>query len=434
MHELANQQDCLARSVRTVLASVALGTIGDMTDEHDPRSDDPDGAEEPQPDRGDAENEQDEAASDAAPERSRTPATPPWWSAISPATERMFKDVSRQLSQLTASSTFSRQWQSTAAAVAEQAGKSLASSGFLAQAGAQHRANLARLAESVNTRALLESVRGQQATLLNNLLDSTRLSETLQASRLALETSVLGRLNSGAFRDFFRKLEALHARYWPANWAGCAIDYAGAWRVAEEDGIPLVWVPRGPLVIALLEAPDRAARLALLLESAEDVIDDCEAVVTAAAHAALAEHRAMVGEAIAAWRAGMARAAQAAANVAVSHLLESVYAEGKLARLGRSPLRAPRRDTVALARMRVALILEASVGAVESHNPSDTSDWPERYNRHLSAHQVSDAQYTPAHALIAVMLASALVAETDALIAEGLVIVPDDSTPDDPAA
>lgn len=53
--------------------------------------------------------------------------------------------------------------------------------------------------------------------------------------------------------------------------------------MVQDEGIPLVWVPRGEIVSDVLAAPDRQARIKILLARSGEVMQDCRDVQRAEA-------------------------------------------------------------------------------------------------------------------------------------------------------
>jgi hypothetical protein len=62
-----------------------------------------------------------------------------------------------------------------------------------------------------------------------------------------------------------------------------------ALRLARDEGLSLVWVPRAELIVQLLEAPDATTRRELLTAHADDVIADYAEVADSVDHEALRE-------------------------------------------------------------------------------------------------------------------------------------------------
>lgn len=214
----------------------------------------------------------------------------------------------------------------------------------------------------------------------------------------------------------------ISARYLPANWRGHDIDMDDVWRVAKAEGLALVWVPRGEIVAELLAADDTDARWQLLAAKSSDIVEDCSAVVAGVELAELADYRLRLEEALASHRAGFPAAAQSLAAVVFTALVQAVYAHGKLSNLRKSTLRSSDPDEVTLYELKAALLVEASLPAVEAIGDlTPAENWPTRFNRHLTLHRVAGTQYTTGNAIAALMLATALLAEAQSLLNDGLI-------------
>lgn len=224
-----------------------------------------------------------------------------------------------------------------------------------------------------------------------------------------------------AMRRAVAQIRELTAVYLPANWRGHDVDSAAVWELAAE-GLPLVWVPRGEIVVELIAASDAEGRWVILAERAPDIVDDCATVTASVTLTPLLEYRERLEEAIAAHRDGHVAAAQALAAVVFTSLLQYAYGHGKLANVLKSPLRSRDPEEEELTRFRAALLIEASIPAIASVGDLVPEErWPERFNRNLTLHRVSKRQYTEAHSVTAVMLASALLAESQQLVNRGVL-------------
>src|SRR3954452_21518166 len=72
---------------------------------------------------------------------------------------------------------------------------------------------------------------------------------------------------------FKRLLENL-----PENWPRL-VDLQRVAEVIQDDGLPLVWVPPPDVVAAILAAPDRNARVAAMLDHADELMRDCRRIL-----------------------------------------------------------------------------------------------------------------------------------------------------------
>lgn len=238
-----------------------------------------------------------------------------------------------------------------------------------------------------------------------------------------LHQVVKGYLDSPQWRSTLEAVRKLADRWLPSNWRGHDVDFDAAWKLAQE-GLPLVWVPRGELVVALLAAPDREARQQVLSAHATDIIDDCAAVVSTVTLPEMADYRKRLEQVLAAHRDGHVEAAQALAAVVFTSLLQYAYGHGKLDNVRKSPLRHRGDiDGLSVTRYKAALLVEASLPATRSvGNRVPEAERPTAFNRHATAHDVSRIQYTPTHAVTAIMLATALLAEAQFLVENGILV------------
>jgi hypothetical protein len=212
-------------------------------------------------------------------------------------------------------------------------------------------------------------------------------------------------------------------RYYPTNWSDADVSYGDldqVLTVAREDGIPLVWVPRGTLVDQLLEAPDGPARRQLLRKHADEVVADCAKVTEAVTHERLRQHRARLLEAVAAFRADVPSAGQALAAVVITVLLQWVYGHEHLKNVRTSPMRAQDAERQVLRTVKLAVLIEAAVPAVQGNRDRVADeDLPDRFNRHVTVHRVADRVFTLPNALTALMLGAGLLAEAEQLLEDG---------------
>ncbi|MFI7025124.1 hypothetical protein ACIBMZ_20645 [Micromonospora sp. NPDC049900] len=215
----------------------------------------------------------------------------------------------------------------------------------------------------------------------------------------------------------------------PPNWRGTGISTRVAWPVLQEEGIPLVWVPRAEILTELLNAPDRDARLKILVARDIAVADDCRAALAEVTHPELAEQVPLGVKAIEAFAARHYEAAQALAVVVVETVVTRLV-EPKEQLPGE---RKSKYQRIAAA-LKVDDVKELTVGSMrfraamapigpffvpwyaDSGMPA-----PKELSRHVTVHQAHVAHYTPGNAAVAVMMvASVLRAIQEQLEAEDL--------------
>lgn len=226
-------------------------------------------------------------------------------------------------------------------------------------------------------------------------------------------------LESPGWQQALQRAQDSLRRIYPGNWHGFDVPLEAVIGVAKEEGLALVWAPRGELVVQLLAAADADARRTLLAEHADDVLDDCAEMIGEVDHAALTAQRARLLEAVAAHQAGLHGPAQAMSAVVVTDLLQHVYRHGRLYKVRSSPLRLKEDDEQLLRDLKVAILVEAAVVAVA--NEGDVPPGAPTFNRHMSLHRVSDAAYSLPQALMALLLATGLLVEADLLLDVGVL-------------
>jgi hypothetical protein len=108
-----------------------------------------------------------------------------------------------------------------------------------------------------------------------------------------------------------RILEALREKY-PPNWP-TDIDIDKVTSVIQDEGLPIVWVPRAELVEMLLAVEDRSARVDVLLDHVPEFVADCRSVLSQVSHITLNKQVSLASRALEAFEAGHHEAAQALA-------------------------------------------------------------------------------------------------------------------------
>ena len=171
--------------------------------------------------------------------------------------------------------------------------------------------------------------------------------------------------------------------------------------VALEEGIPLSWIPRTEIVIALIEADGPEERLCILTERRDDVLDDCHAGLNSITH----EWSVQCRSAIQALRLGLDGPAQSHA----SNIVDSVV----IALLGRDEAKERAEDDfdddLPLQLAAENLTLRPLLRAFTTWWPDSGTTPPDHFARHATSHAVGHVGvFAPLSALIAVMLATSV--------------------------
>jgi hypothetical protein len=178
--------------------------------------------------------------------------------------------------------------------------------------------------------------------------------------------------------------------------------------LAMEDGIPVAWVPRAALVRKLVATRPGDERFVLLLEHADEILDDCTTIL---------DEREVDGgygqrcrEAITAHRGGHIAAAQShATNVVDSLILETFDRPQR--RSATDFASVPWLETT-LGETSANLALRPVAAAFVAWRVDAGEPVPAKFSRHATVHAAADpAAFTGVTALVAAMLATSLTVE-----------------------
>jgi hypothetical protein len=213
-------------------------------------------------------------------------------------------------------------------------------------------------------------------------------------------SAVLPKLRLPDFAPAFsRFLEQLRERL-PPNWPA-GVDLDELVTVIQDDGLPLVWVPRAEIVTKLLAAPDRAARVEALLAHVEEIVADCREVLADVTHDTLSGQLPLAAKALDAFEAGHHEAAQALAvtvtETAVARTLGSKYGDVK-----RQVLFDP--DLVPYTEMRLRAALAPIGPFYTPWYAASGMPAPEALSRHVTVHQADQSHYRHGNGAVAVFL------------------------------
>jgi hypothetical protein len=211
---------------------------------------------------------------------------------------------------------------------------------------------------------------------------------------------------SATFGDIFKQLETTQPPNWPFD-----VDIDRIAEVVQDDGLPLVWVPRAPIVAEVLDQDDHDARIQVLLNHLEEIVADCQEVLDQVTHEDLAGQALLARRAVDALADGHHEAAQALAVVAtetaVVHTLGNGGTKGQysvvMQQVGFDP------ETVAYTRVRLEAALAPLGSFFTGWFPKEGIPAPKALSRRVSVHQAEPAHYTEGHGLTAVMLAASII-------------------------
>ena len=214
-------------------------------------------------------------------------------------------------------------------------------------------------------------------------------------------SSLIPRATLRAIHDAFESLKDLL----PPNWPDTMPEDDVLLEILNDDGIPLVWVPRQSVVEELVAAADRAGRLSVLDRRRSLVIEDCRDALDDVTHTRLADQQPLAVKAAEALLDGHDESAQALA-VVLTETAVSRALSGNYGRVKQMVLLDLDDTTIHEFRLRAAL---APIGTFyTSWFARDQTPPPDALSRHVSVHHAATVHYTRSNALIAVMLMSSV--------------------------
>jgi len=188
-------------------------------------------------------------------------------------------------------------------------------------------------------------------------------------------------------------------------------------RVINE-GIPLIWVPQASIVSDLLRAGNYEVRSRILVDWRTEISHNCLAVLAEVRDPELTALAEFAIEATQEVMDTRFRSAQALASNVLDTWMQDAARRGvfgnltgkisyKKVRKGIPPLS----DDTLLEWFRETCVLVPVAVALEDYWPPAPS--PRTFNRHATAHNVGQEQYTPANGIISVMLISSVLREAE---------------------
>lgn len=214
-------------------------------------------------------------------------------------------------------------------------------------------------------------------------------------------------------------VDSLRLDHYPPNWpADLRIEEVR--ELADEEGIPLCWVPRAAVIHSLRTA-DSADRRNALIAHHEDVLEDCASALGEVLAPELKEYREAAEDVLAAMRDGHHRPAQALAMNVVDAALRGTLFDDVSGFKFYGPVvkRIEKTRDCQMQDFRRSATLWPLLRLFKHFSPGQDGV-PDRPNRHATAHTVDGVQYTPVNALIASMFAASVIREVqESLILEG---------------
>ncbi|MFG2049627.1 hypothetical protein ACGFIW_19625 [Micromonospora sp. NPDC048935] len=176
--------------------------------------------------------------------------------------------------------------------------------------------------------------------------------------------------------------------------------------IVQDEGIPLVWVPRKEIVRQVLQAANRDERIKVLLAHRDDIIQDCRDVLAKISDGELVSQLPLATNVINAFADGHDEAAQSLAVVVtetvVSRAIDRDYKKVKNA------VKIDDWGDLSVAELRLRTALAAIGPFYAAWFPSWGTPAPTELSRHVTVHQADVGHYTAGNSLVAVMLMTSI--------------------------
>lgn len=238
----------------------------------------------------------------------------------------------------------------------------------------------------------------------SSIVAATTWAKVSGSLRHLIDTNVaIAVPNVGAWVD------SLRLDYYPSNWPA-DLRIRDVRNLADEEGIPLCWVPRAEVIDALRSA-DSASRRDVLLKHRDEVLDDCTVALGEVTAPELKQFDRAARKVVAAMRDGHDEPAQALAmNTIDATLRGTLFDDMPQFRYKPVVLRIEESRDCLLKDFRQSATLWPLLRLFKNFSPG-SGGIPSQANRHATAHTVDEVQYTPVNALIATMLAVSVLRE-----------------------
>lgn len=191
----------------------------------------------------------------------------------------------------------------------------------------------------------------------------------------------------------------------PPNWPS-DVDLEVLISAIQDDGLPLVWVPRAEVVTNLLATPDRPERVQVLISHTSEIVEDCRVTLSEVTHASLSGQRLLAEKALAAFKDGHHEAAQALAVVVTETAVTHFFQGKNTADIKKEVNLDPEYVYITQLRAKAAL---APIGVFfTAWYPNSGAPAPEALSRHVSVHQADQKHYSRGNAVVAILLVTSV--------------------------
>jgi hypothetical protein len=246
---------------------------------------------------------------------------------------------------------------------------------------------------------------------LDTIANSGTVMESLTKQWEETRTKIIDSLKLPLVHpSFFTQLQETLEALYPRNWPRPSPDFERIEDVLGNDGIPIVHVPRSEIVQAIVDAADYEARIAIIDERADDVVEDCKTLLARDFHEEVEKQQPLAQRAVDAYQAGHFEAAQALAVNVCDTYFKKLF-KGLAYKKMVQQLAIEKSDDASFAwAYNVHYALVPGAQFLTEWWPDKGGEPPTKLSRHVSIHNASTDQMTKLNATVAIMLVTSITA------------------------
>lgn len=211
----------------------------------------------------------------------------------------------------------------------------------------------------------------------------------------------------------FKGLVATLENLFPKNWPRPIPDLDLIATVIQEDGIPIVHIPRADILQEILDAADYDARVGVLKARADDIAVDCEEALARDCDAVLEKQVPLARRAVEAYRAGHLESAQALSVSVCDTYLKKMFVKKQYNDMKNALAISEANDTAVAIALNYHYALASAVPFLVPWKPDKGEKPPSKLSRHASIHDASTDQMTELNATVAIMLVTSMTVAID---------------------
>ena len=194
----------------------------------------------------------------------------------------------------------------------------------------------------------------------------------------------------------------------PENWPRPMPDPGVVEHITQDDGIPIVHIPRAEIVQQLVDSAGFDDRIEIIEARVDEILEDCAKVLEFEPHENIAGQHPLVVEAVEAFQAGFVGSAQALAVTVCDTYLKRFFEKNYSAMIEKATLDDDSKNHNALILFNYLYPMATIVPFLTPFFPDEDATPPSMLSRHVTIHFASVEHVHRLNATVAVMLATSL--------------------------